>query len=219
MNHHFQTLIFDLDGTLIDSASDVVDSVHFALREMGAPLVRYEEIKKAIGPGRDTFFKTIFPDGGKKASNRFITIFRDYYWEHCLDQTVLYPGIAQVLSSIKNQKLAVASNKPRMFIEKILVGLGIWDRFHYVVGPEDVKAAKPDPEMIEKILKLCDGLPEETLLIGDTDKDMMAGQAAGVRVCGVRYGYGDPDDLESQQPDIMVDRPEELLSVIGNHHI
>jgi phosphoglycolate phosphatase len=219
VKHSFHTLIFDLDGTLIDSASDVIDSVYFALGEMGAPLIRREAIKKVIGPGRDAFFKAVFPDGRKKEFNRFISIFREYYWEHCLDQTTLFPGVSQVLSKIKDQKLAIASNKPKLFIEKILTGLHIRDRFHCVVGPEDVRQAKPDPEMIDKILDLCDGLSLKTLLIGDTDKDMMAGRAAGVRVCGVRYGYGDEHDLESQNPDFMVDQAEELISIIGNHHV
>lgn len=219
MKHPFQTLIFDLDGTLIDSVSDVHFAVNCALKEIGVPLIGRDTIKMVIGPGRDEFFKVVFPEGSKKEVRRFISIFREYYWAHCLDRTVLFPGISQVLSSITEQKLAVASNKPRMFTEKILTGLHIREKFHCIVGPEDVKHAKPDPEMIHKILHFFGGLPEETLLIGDTDKDMIAGREAGVRICGVRYGYGDKHDLEFQKPDFMINQAEEMVSIIGNHYI
>jgi phosphoglycolate phosphatase len=217
MNCSFDTLIFDLDGTLIDSASDVHFSVNCALKEMGTSPIDYEEIKRAIGPGQDGFLKVVLPDGQKSDIHRFISIFRKYYWEHCLDQTVLFPGIQIVLSDLKDTQFAIASNKPKAFVERITVGLNILDRFSCVVGPEDVEHVKPDPEMIVKVLELCGCKSDRALLIGDTDRDIMAGKAAGVRVCGVKYGYGDIHEIGIQKPDFLIDRAEELLDIVGNH--
>jgi phosphoglycolate phosphatase len=218
MSRLFDTLIFDLDGTLIDSAPDVHFSVNCALKEMGAPTISRKEIRRAIGPGQDGFLKVVFPDGKKADVNRFISIFRTTYWEHCLDRTELFPGIRTVLSALKDKQFAIASNKPKAFVEKIAAGLNILNRFRCVVGPEDVKHVKPDPEMIVKVLKLCGCGPDRALLIGDTDKDMMAGRAAGVSVCGVRYGYGGIQELKMQEPDFLIDRAEELMDIVGNHH-
>jgi 2-phosphoglycolate phosphatase len=217
MKSSFDTLIFDLDGTLIDSAPDVHFSVNCALKEMGAPLISRDEIKRAIGPGQDGFLKVVFPDGKKADVHRFIPIFRKYYWEHCLDQTVLFPGIQILLSTLTDTQFAIASNKPKAFIERIMTGLNILGRFRCVVGPEDVEHVKPDPEMVVKVLELCGCVPDRALLIGDTDRDIMAGCAAGVHVCGVKYGYGNIHEIEIQKPDFLIDRAEKLLDIVGNH--
>ena len=217
MKQSFDTLIFDLDGTLIDSAADVHFSVNCALKEMGSPPVSREEIRRAIGPGQDGFLKVIFPDGNKADVHQFIPIFRKYYWDHCLDQTVLFPGIQPLLSTLMDIQFAIASNKPKAFIERITAGLNILDRFRCVVGPEDVEHVKPDPEMVIKVLELCGCAADRALLIGDTNRDIMAGRAAGVRVCGVKYGYGDIHEIENQKPDFLIDHAEELLDIVGNH--
>jgi phosphoglycolate phosphatase len=218
MNRSFDTLIFDLDGTLIDSAPDVHFSVNCALKEMGKPEIGYQDIKRAIGPGQDEFLSVVFPNGKKSDIYRFISIFRKYYWEHCLDQTVLFPGIQTLLSDLKDTQFAIASNKPKTFVEKIAAGLNILSDFRCVVGSEDVEHVKPDPEMIVKALELCKCEPNRALLIGDTDRDIMAGKAAGVRVCGVKYGYGEIRGIEMQKPNFLIDRAEELLDIVGNYH-
>jgi 2-phosphoglycolate phosphatase len=217
MKRLFDTLIFDLDGTLIDSAPDVHFSVNCALKEMAAPLISRDEIKRAIGPGQDGFLKVIFPEVQKPDIHQFISIFRKYYWDHCLDQTALFPGIQTLLSTLSDTQFAIASNKPKAFIERITTGLNVLDRFGCVVGPEDVEHVKPDPEMVVKVLELCKCKPDRALLIGDTDRDIMAGRAAGVRVCGVKYGYGDIHEIELQKPDFLIDHAEELLDIVGNH--
>jgi 2-phosphoglycolate phosphatase len=218
MGRSFDTLIFDLDGTLIDSAPDVHFSVNCALKEMGAPPIDREEIRRAIGPGQDGFLKVVFPNLKKSEVNRFISIFRKYYWEHCLDRTVLFPGVQIVLSTLKDKQFAIASNKPKAFVERIITGLNIINRFRCVVGPEDVKHVKPDPEMIVKVLQLCGCEPDRALLIGDTDRDVMAGRAADVPVCGVQYGYGEIQEIKKQKPDFLIERADELIDIVNNHH-
>lgn len=218
MSSRFETIIFDLDGTLVDTVTDVTKGVNRALDKMGFAPISVEQVKKAIGPGREEFIKAIFPGEENPDVKKFLTIFREYYWDQCLERTVLFDGMEQVLSQLDDRTLAVASNKPKAFTEKILLGLGVRERFKAVVGPEDVTHAKPHPEMIIKTLDVVGGKPSRTLLVGDTDKDILAGRGAGVGVCGVRYGYGIVEDIEYLNPDFLIDVPLELLDILKNTH-
>jgi len=217
MNHRFETIIFDLDGTLADTAPDVMVAINHALNKMKARPVSLDQVKRAIGPGKEEFIQTVLPDARKSEKEKFLASFRAFYWDHCLSQTALYPQMEEVLNKLQGRALAVASNKPRFFTEKILKGLGVLDLFHGVVGPEDVTHAKPHPEMIVALLKRLEKKPSRTLLVGDTDKDMLAGRGAGVRLCAVRYGYGRSEDLIPQRPDFLIDYPGELLDIIDNN--
>ena len=219
MSRTYDIIIFDLDGTLADTAPDVAFGVNQALHIMGFEPLKLEQVKKAVGPGREEFIRNIFPGVENPDTETFLTIFREIYWEHCLEKTVLFHGMEEVLTGLEALSLNVATNKPKVFTEKILKGLGVRDRFDEVVGPEDVNHAKPDPEMIIKIVEDVGGEPTGTLLIGDTDRDILAGQRGGVGVCGARYGYGCNEDMESLHPDFFVDHPAEILEIIENSHI
>ena len=217
MNNRFETVIFDLDGTLVDTVTDVTRGVNHALERMGFPSRSVEQVKKAVGPGKEEFIRNIFPDEDDPDMDTFLSLFRDFYWEHCLDETVLYSGMKDVLTQLRELNLAVASNKPNRFTIKILEGLGVREWFTVILGPEDVLHAKPHPEMIIKLIERVEGKPSQTLLVGDTDMDIRAGRGAGIGVCGVRYGYGQIDDMERLSPDFFIDSPEELLSILDNH--
>ena len=216
MAREFNTIIFDLDGTLADTIHDVASGVNEALLRMDFPSISLEQVKKAVGPGKDEFIRMIFPNVENPDTKSFLSIFREIYWDHCLDQTSLFEGMDDVLTLLRGRKLGVASNKPKAFSEKILKGLGVRNLFEEVMGPEDVIHAKPHPEMIFKFIERVGGKPAKTLLIGDTDKDMLAGRGAGVGVCGVRYGYGRIEDIERQNPDFMIESPVEILEILEN---
>ena len=218
MSRRFNTVIFDLDGTLVDTLNDVTAGVNHALRLMGLSPLSKDQVKKAVGPGKEEFVRVVFPDEDNPDMDRFLSLFREFYWEHCLDETGLYPGMIEILSTLKNGKLAVASNKPSRFTHRILEGLGIREWFDEVLGPEDVIHAKPHPEMILKVVDSLHANPAEVLFVGDTDMDMQAGREAGVIICGVRYGYGPADDLLKYNPDYFIDMPMDLMNVIGSHH-
>ena len=217
MSENYDTIVFDLDGTLADTIPDVAFCINHALNRMGFLPISLERVKQAIGPGRDEFIRAIFPNEGEPDSKTFLALFREIYWERCVEETRLFEGVKEVLEAFEDLRFGVASNKPKIFSERILQGLGIRDRFAEVIGPEDVIHAKPHPEMILKILDRMKGSPLKTLFIGDTDKDILAGQNAGVRVCGVRYGYGKVEDIEQLTPDFLIDRPMELIEIIHNH--
>ena len=217
MKREFHTIVFDLDGTLADTLPDVASGVNKALEQMGHSPLSIQQVKKAVGPGKDEFIRAIFPGVENPEGKTFLSLFRGIYWEHCLDETQLFPGMEEVLNRLENRKLGVASNKPRAYTEKILEGLGVRFCFDEVLGPEDVVHAKPHPEMIIKLVERVEGKPSQTLLVGDTDMDIRAGRGAGIGVCGVRYGYGRVVDMERLSPDFFIDSPEELLSILDNH--
>ena len=218
MKNRFKTVIFDLDGTLVDTLTDVTRGVNHALVKMGFPYRSEEEVRKAIGPGKEEFIRNIFPYEDDPDMDTFLSLFRDFYWEHCLDETVFYPGMREVLTQIRELNLAVASNKPSRYTMKILKGLGVKEWFNVIFGPEDVLHAKPHPEMILKVLSTVGSSPVKTLMVGDTDKDMMAGRDAGVSLCGARYGYGLEEDIVKLNPDYLIEMPTDLLTILYNDH-
>lgn len=203
-------IIFDLDGTLADTLPDVAAAINAARKEMNRPPLSPDQIRKAIGPGKDDFLRAVFPDTERPDEGLFLNLFRSHYWDHCLDNTALFPGMDTVLESL-DCPLAVASNKPRRFIEKILEGLNIIGKFQTRLSADDVEEAKPHPEMILRILRIHGVNPERSLMVGDTDKDILAGQRAGTQVCAVRYGYGSLEMIRLLEPDYLIETPMDLL--------
>ena len=218
MAKSFDTIIFDLDGTLADTIFDVRDAINQSLDRMGFPPISMEQARKTVGPGRNEFIRAIFKDIKNPDVDKFIAAFREIYWDHCLDQTRLFTEMGNVLANLDDLKLLVATNKPKVFSEKILTGLGIANRFEQVICPEDVTHAKPHPEMIVKGLEMVGGKPSRTLMVGDTANDLKAGRGAGVALCGVRYGYGITEDLVNMNPDFLIDLPSELLEIVEINH-
>lgn len=218
MSKIFTTLIFDFDGTLVHTAPDVITSINFALKKIGFSTVSDIHIKQCIGPGKDDFLKAVLGEDFQEYKENFLLLFREYYGEHCLDTTTFFTGINNVLPKCQNKNIAVASNKPRYFIEKILKGLSALDWFDLIIGSEDVQRAKPHPEMIDKVQNHTGSRKEEMLLIGDTPHDIIAGRRAGISTCAVSYGYGDILSLEEQNPDFMIQDPLDLWGIIDNHH-
>jgi len=202
---------------MADTLQDVRSCINLALEEMNRPVLSEIQAKSAIGPGSDQFLDTILPDGTDEDKNLFLSRFRSHYWNHCLDHTRLFPGMETVLNSLKKENVAVATNKPGKATEKILDGLGVLQRFNRILGPEDVNHVKPHPEMIVRVLEQLNSKPSQTLFVGDTDKDMLAGRGAGVVRCAAMYGYGDRSALEKQGPEHMIHKPIELMEIIHNH--
>jgi len=209
-----KTLIFDLDGTLADTLSDLHNAINEALRQIDRPEVSRQYTQKAVGPGKAAFLKAVLPEGDDNIEVQFLECFRKIYWDNCLKETSLYPGIDRVLNRFSDRKLAVATNKPRHFSEKILSGLGVLSFFQLIVGPDDVTHAKPHPEMLFKILNNTDSQPSSTLFIGDTVEDMKAGKSAGLKFCRAPYGYGSRFHLEEIQPECSIFRPVDLMDMV-----
>lgn len=214
----FETVIFDLDGTLADTFPDVSACINRALTVMGREVLTPEKARLAIGPGKEVFLQTILGTDALREEERFLKIFRGFYIDHCLDSTALFPGIETVLAELAPLRLAVATNKPGAAARRILAGLGILSAFSLIAAPENVTRAKPAPDMIDWVLRKTGGRRESALMIGDTDLDIMAGNAAGITTAAALYGYGSSSLITSACPDFSIDRPEELVNIVYYQH-
>lgn len=213
----YRLFIFDLDGTLADTAKDVHYSMNQLRRQMDLPPISVEEAKKSIGPGPDRFVKLLTPNPEKKNLKKLIKKFRQIYEAHLLDQTKLFTGMETVLKALHDSGLTniVVTNKPGKYSRKILDGLGVLHYFISVLGPEDVTHQKPAPEPILKALELAQVQPDEAIMIGDTVYDLQSAKAANVDICAVAYGYTPADELNSLKPNYFVREPKDILKVIN----
>ncbi|MBI5875642.1 MAG: HAD-IA family hydrolase, partial [Deltaproteobacteria bacterium] len=163
-----ELIIFDLDGTLIDSSEDIAWAVNKTLRQMGFEELSYQAIKERIGWGVKMLLQKVLPEEKHNLLEEARAIFMGYYSNHLLVKTKLYPGAKDVLEHFNGKKLAIATNKPLNLTEKILDELNISVCFQKVVGGDGVQNKKPAPEAIEIILKELKALPGKAVFIGDS---------------------------------------------------
>ena len=220
--HAIQLVIFDLDGTLIDSRLDLVHSVNAALRHIGRPELRDEVIASYVGDGAPILIQRAL--GGEQVDEALIRkgleFFLSYYRAHKLDHTTVYPGIAEALASIQNfangtpRKMAVLTNKPVVPSRAIVDALGLGRFFSQVYGGNSFPTKKPDPEGARKLLEEHGVEPQQAAIVGDSHVDIDTGRNAGMATVGVTYGFA-PHTLENGPPDVLVDHPSELSTLFG----
>jgi len=207
-------LIFDLDGTLVDSKKDLTTSVNYIRQRFGLSNLTEEEIARFIGDGALMLIRRALADKASEANvQNGLQLFLSYYRAHMLDETTLYPGVRETLDRLRDCKLAVLTNKPVHFSCAMLDGLGIYRHFAAVYGGNSFDHKKPDPVGIYQILSDTKGSREKTWMIGDSAVDVLTGRNAGVTTCGVTYGYA-TESFKDQQPDFLIDRFSELEALI-----
>jgi phosphoglycolate phosphatase len=213
-------VIFDLDGTLIDSRLDLVHSVNAALRHIGRPELPDHVIASYVGDGAPLLIQRAL--GGEAIDEavvrRGLQFFLSYYREHKLDHTTVYEGVKEALTAVQrasngiSRKLAVLSNKPVVPSRAIVEALELAPFFVQVYGGNSFATKKPDPEGARKLLEEVGVRPEEAAIVGDSHVDIETGRNAGLLTVGVNYGFA-PHTLRDQPPDILVDSPFELAEV------
>jgi phosphoglycolate phosphatase len=215
-----QLVIFDLDGTLIDSRLDLVHSVNATLRHMKRPELPDEVIASYVGDGAPALIQRALGSEAddEKLVRSGLEFFLAYYRQHKLDHTTLYEGIAQALAAVQAshygqpRKMAVLTNKPVNPSRAIIEALGL-DRFFVVVyGGNSFATKKPDPEGARAILREVSVGPAETLIVGDSGVDILTGRNAGIWTCGVTYGFA-PHTLRDPLPDVVLDQPTEIAKL------
>ncbi|MGC9158804.1 MAG: HAD family hydrolase [Terracidiphilus sp.] len=216
MQWRAHTIIFDLDGVLIDSGKGIANAVNFTLRTLGRPVLPSEQIIGYIGPGVEGVWRKCLGADADQLLDIAIPIYKARYRENGVAETTCYPGVPETLSRLKSQGkiMAVATNKPGEFTQLTLQKLDIARYFDIVVDAESVHHRKPDPEAIELILAKLKVPPETTIVVGDAATDIQAAKAAKTISCGVTYGYGSPHEIVAARPDFIIDRMEDLLSSI-----
>ncbi len=217
-----QLVIFDLDGTLIDSRLDLVHSVNAALRHIGRVELPDDVIASYVGDGAPILIQRAL--GGESvdqtAISKGLEFFLSYYREHKLDHTTVYPGIMDALGAIQGsvngapRKMAVLSNKPVIPSRAIVEALGLGPFFSQVYGGNSFATKKPDPEGVRILLGEHKVAPGQAAIVGDSHVDVRTGQNAGLFTVGVTYGLA-PHTLAEAPPDILVDSPGELAAVFS----
>lgn len=207
-------LIFDLDGTLVDSKKDLTASVNYIRHKFDLPILAEQEIARFIGDGALMLIRRAL---GAQASETDIQVglqmFLAYYRAHMLDHSILYPGVRETLERLSDCKLAVLTNKPVHFSCAMLDGLGIYRHFAAVYGGNSFKYKKPDPVGVYQILSETKGQREKSWMVGDSAVDVLTGRNAAITTCGVTYGYA-TETFKDAAPDFLIDHFSELEGLV-----
>lgn len=208
-------LVYDLDGTLIDSRWDIADAVNGTLHEFGLGTLPLEKVNSLVGGGVKNLMQQALQETGADPLpplGKVIKLFRERYGGHLLDHTRLYPSVTKVLEFFKERLQAVITNKPESFSRTILKGLGVDAYFFRILGGDGGFPKKPAPEPLLEILESAGVAAEEALLVGDSATDIETGRNAGVRTLAVTYGFGSRREIEAARPDGILNDLEELLT-------
>jgi len=212
-----RVLIFDLDGTLIDSKLDLANSVNATLEHMGRARLAHEKIYSLVGNGAPVLIRRALGEGvTDEEAKEGLGFFLSYYRMHMLDNTVTYPGVRQGLKLLESYPMAVLTNKPVRFSQGILDGLGLAPYFKFVYGGNSFQKKKPHPMGVEILLRELAASPREAMMVGDSEVDVRTARRAGIWACGVSYGLG-LEGLGVYPPDIMLDSLTELAGHLNGH--
>jgi phosphoglycolate phosphatase len=209
-------VIFDLDGTLIDSKLDLVHSVNAARGLMDLPPISDELVSSYVGDGAPVLMRrALGPQASEADVQRGLEFFLKYYRAHMLDNTRLYPGVRDALDRLREAgaKMAVLTNKPVRFSRSIVEGLGLTQHFFQVYGGNSFERKKPHPIGIETLLGESGLARERTIMVGDSGVDVQTARNAKVQACGVAYGF-QPESFVEYPPDLIVDDMAELVEYV-----
>lgn len=214
----YNTVIFDLDGTLLNTLEDLGDSVNFALKSFGYPTRTYEEIRIFVGNGVKDLVTKAVPDGtDEETTLKCLQTFKDHYKTNMQNKTAPYDGIIDLLEELnsKDVKLAIVSNKYDFGV-KNLNKYYFKDLIPVAIGEREGVRRKPAPDTVLTAMKELNAQKESTLYVGDSGSDMITAQNAGVKGVGVTWGFRDAKSLKESGADFLVDSPAQLLDIAQN---
>jgi len=213
-------VIFDLDGTLLNTIDDLADAGNHICQTHGWPTHTVEEFKHMVGNGIPNLVSRFTPEGlGQDGLAQALAEFSAYYGEHKQDKTAPYPGIPALLDALKRQgkRLAVLSNKAHALagpvVEHYFPGV-----FEYVQGALPDAPLKPDPTLLRALMERTGAEPETALFVGDSNVDVRTGKNGGLTVCGVLWGFRDRAELKGAGADYVINAPEEMLTLLQKSH-
>jgi len=209
-------LIFDLDGTLIDSKQDLVEAVNAARAHLHLPPLDDETVASYVGNGAPVLIRRAMgPEASEEQCARALEYFIAYYNDHRLDHTHLYPGVRDALDELRTAgaQMAVLTNKPVRISRAIIEGLGLKQHFFQVYGGNSFDQKKPHPVGVHTLLAESGAVPEAAIMVGDSAVDVQTARNAGIRAVAVTYGF-QPDSLDEARPDYLIDDMRQLPPLI-----
>lgn len=222
----FKLLIFDLDGTLADTSQDITDALNYALKPFGVREFSVAETKAMVGSGISKLLQSLVPPDAaisdkyvlksmqaESPADLVIKRFLEHYDNHLINNTVAYASVKDILSKLGDYRKAVLSNKREVYSRRVLEGIGILQYFDVVLGSDSVREKKPSPVPILDLMKMYAVSAEESLIIGDSNFDIEAGKAAGVKVVAVTYGFRSRELLKDA--DYLIDSFDKLLPIVS----
>jgi phosphoglycolate phosphatase len=214
-NFSVRGLVFDLDGTLIDSKMDLVDGVNATLRELKREALPTDLVASYVGSGAPVLIRRAL--GGNPSEEelrRALAFFLVHYEEHKLDHTRLYPGVAETLEQLKNLPMSVLTNKPVKISVRILEGLGVAQYFRSIYGGNSFETKKPDPLGAKQILNEFNVSAQEVAMVGDSEVDVQTARNAGMPSVIVNFGFG-THDRAAHPADVYIDQFKELTKFVA----
>jgi phosphoglycolate phosphatase len=212
-----QFMLFDLDGTLIDSRADLARTVNLMLADLGRPQLAEEIIASFVGDGVPTLTRRSLvathpnqetPDAD--LHQRAIASLLAHYELQMLVGTSLYPGVKETLTHFKGKRKAIVTSKESRFVAPLLEHFNIAEDFDCIIGGDTVKARKPDPEPVLEAMRQLGATLDQTVMIGDSENDILAGRNAKVLTCGISIGFRTHEQLHEYAPDVLIDRFDKL---------
>ena len=213
---HVQAVIFDLDGTLLDTLDDLADATNWALRQNGMPQRTLGEVRQFVGNGVRRLMERAVPDGEQNPLfEKAFDDFKAYYVEHCQDKTHLYPGVSEMLQRLKAQglRLAIVSNKLQAGVDELYLRY-FSDTVEVAIGERPEVRRKPAPDMVRAALKALRLLPEEAVYVGDSDVDLQTATNSGLPCISVLWGFRDRDFLLQHGALVLAEQPEEIVNLL-----
>lgn len=208
-------IIFDQEGTLVDSRIDIANSLNYALMTLGYPILNLDTITGYVGEGVTRLIERSLRHFGEPIElERARSLFLEYYTSHLTDNTYLYPDVLETLEYLREKRKAVISNKMEVLTRDLLKGLGVLDYFEVILGGDSTERKKPFPDPVLRVLRALGINSRRALMVGDSPTDIEAGKRAGVFTCGVTYGYRSKDELLKAGPDLLIDSFLELKGLI-----
>jgi phosphoglycolate phosphatase len=211
-------MLFDLDGTLVDSRIDLINSINLMLAELGSERLPDSSVISFVGEGARLLVERALRSTQEKPPqssevDRALAVFGRHYREHLLDRTTIYPEVEETLERLANIPKGVVTNKPFEFTVALLDGIGLLNHFDVVLGGDSLPERKPSPLMLLEAARRCSAAPSASLMIGDTRVDVAAGKAAGMKTCGYVSGFRGRTELVEAGADYLIERFSQLLEL------
>ncbi len=211
---YVEFIIFDLDGTLVDSKEDMARGVNFTLKKIGLGEKSTSQISSHIGKGIEDLIRGSLGNKQEALLDRALSIFIEYYRKHSTDNTVLYPHVKEILEYFRDKRKTIVTNRNYEFALMALNKLGIRDYFENIVGGDDTCCMKPSSCPLDRSMGRFNADKEKAIIVGDMDIDILAGRRAGITTCGVTYGIGRKEDIIKAKPDFIIDDIIDLKNIV-----